>query len=257
MPQDQTGLTKPEFLGEFDSGEANSSLTSYIRPPRLKIVQGTAKPPISERYNPGDVCFVPSLDAVVAKAKPFYVTPLFFFPEWMTFNPMGAEQVIRERTFDPRHPIAVKSRKKETRKEPCPETPDKFISHNAFLNFICVLMGDHEFAGTQFVMSFKGAEYKTGSNLGASIKMRQAAMFTQVYEAKTAQRTNDSGTWWGLDIGAPSAGASVGPWVPTRATAAMFKQEHDSLKEAHAQNQIIVEVDDGYDEAVVQNEDLQ
>lgn len=261
MAQEETALSTssaevPAFMREVDIAEVNELMAQYVRPPRIKIVQGQARPPISEMFSAGDVIFVPTNVLVAEKEKPFIFVPLFFYPEWLVFNPLGAETTIRDRSLDPTSDIAIKSRLPETRKEPWPENPNpdpkkpKYVSYREHLNFICALEDAGELTGVQFAVSFSQSEHKTGMTLSSSIKMRGVPMFGTRWQAKTSLRTNSEGNWYGLDI-TPAKDNLV-------RDEELFNQYHASFiayKEQHANRLIVVSHDDssaGEDEATTE-----
>lgn len=246
----QRSLSKdvPDWMAA-DGGE--TSLDQFITPPRLKVVQGTAKPPLSDLFNPGDVCLTPLNVCVAEKGKPFTVVPLFMFAEWLETNPLEAGQFIRARTLDPKHPIAIKSRSPETRREPWDaghggNDPTKFVSFVETLNFIMAIVGHPDLTGTMCSVGFAKTEHKTGGALSAMIRLRGVKMFGTVWDVRTSQRTNDKGAWWGLNFSQHAEDAGI---VTDRESYEFFKAEADKLRAAHLQQRLVVEQDYSEDEA--------
>lgn len=250
-------MQRPEF---FDQQEVlgTEGIGEYIKPPRVKVVQPQSRAPFSEQFNKGDVVLVPQMQIVAPvvlsdKGKPtnsgtpFHFIPLFFFPEWCTWNPIqmqGQLPVIRERTFDTKSELARKAKVKEMWFEKCPENPEFNIRHCEHLNFIVLLTGNNPFAGTTCVISYARGTYRSGSTLLSLVQMRNASIFGCQFEAKAQLLTNEKGEWYTLDATNPSPASNVSPWVTDKEVYAKLKDMHTELKEAHAKSLIIIEHDD-------------
>src|SRR5690606_457107 len=119
-----------------------------------------------------DVVIVPALALVQAMpydgAKlnekdfpPIQMTPLFFFAEWATWNPMGSEEAIFARSFDPQGEIARKSRSKDT----WTEVIDGIERHHCEHLVFAFMVNNGPLEGMTVLHSFMRSEHKTGSSL--------------------------------------------------------------------------------------------
>lgn len=239
--QKTTHSDVPAFISQDeDAKQANELLSQYVQPPRMKIVQPTTKPPLSERFSPGDLLLMPSETLVANRGEPFLFTPLFFFPEWITVNPLGSDQFIRERTYDPESDLATKARDPKRRKEPCPEDASKTISHRESLVFIVALHLE-EFAESYAALSFARAEHKKGTALASSIKMSGVPMYGTIWEGKVSQRSNAEGQWFGVDTGPPHG---TSRFVQDKELYEKYKAAHADFRDAYLNNKIKMDSDE-------------
>ncbi len=227
----------PAHLMVPENADINRMLEGYVSPPRIKIVQGTTKPPISDVYAPGDAILTPTLTELAKKGQPFSFTPLFFYPEWLYTNPMEAEQFIIARSLDPKSDIARLSRDPQTRKHPWEKDATKSCNYTEVLTFIVSIVGHEELQGVQCAMAFQKAEYRTGSTFASSIKMRKVPMTGTVWDAVAKQRTNKAGTWWGFDIKPSQTDRGL---VLEASQFDAFNQAHATLKTAFNDSKLVV-----------------
>jgi len=229
----------PEHLR--GDAEANNTMNEFVTPPRIKIVQPTARAPVSEKFSAGDTCLLPTLQEVAKKETPFLMVPLFFFPEYLETNPLEAETFIRDRSLDPNSEIARLSRDPEKRKRPWEKDSTKFISYVETLNFIVAIVGHEQLTGMIASIGFQRAEHKTGTSWTTSIKFKRVPMFGTVWEAKSAKRTNQRGTWWGYNI----QGCQDDQGLVLDVDAFNeFKQLNEVFKQAHADKRLVIGTDE-------------
>jgi len=248
VPMNREGMNVPAFM---DGTDGTESLSQYIIPPRMKIVQKQSGSPFDERFNPGDVIVVPQMLQITDKEKPFYFLPIFFYPEWCVWNPIqmrGTLPVIRERTLDPNHPLVAKSRDPKLWSEPCPESPEYALRIVEHLNFVVLLLGDVALSDTPVVVSFMRAEHRCGSNLAALIRMRKAPIFGCQFEAHVGHRENQKGSWFGIDVGNPSDQTICGSFVEDEIFFEHCRELHEQYKSSHEASKIVVEYDEGTEE---------
>lgn len=265
-------ITRPSWLStNVDSGI--EELNNFIIPPRLKVVQPTSKVP--EGIMPGDVLLMPQGLKVIGLSineKGFVgrtsdkviFTPLFFFPEWVAWNPLevkGQEPAVIASSYDRGSDIAMRARDPKMRKQPHPTAKRNDgsaaqISYVEHLNFI-VLLHSEGFNVIPALMSFSRSEHRHGTNFAALIKMRQAPLYACKFAFNVGYRENDKGRWYGLDITNPTE--EQGPWVSEE----MFhvtQRHYEELKKAHEANSIRVDHDfddsDTLDGQVVHNPEL-
>lgn len=250
-------LAKPEWLQEQEVMGVEE-LKQYIRPSRLKVVQPLSGAAFKEQFNEGDVVLLPQMVCVApqlmnernkptGKGAPFHVVPLFFFAEWCAWNPLqmkGTLPPIRDRSFDPNSAIARKAKVKELWFEPCPENPEYNVRYVEHLNYLMLVVGDNPAAGMEVVVGFSRGEYRSGSTFSGLLHMRNASPFGCIFEARVGFRTNPKGDWYGIDMSNPSAESGMPAWVADAEMYDKLRLRHLELKEAHAQQLIIVERDD-------------
>lgn len=247
----------PAHLQET-SGEGLEDAQAFIMPPRLKIVQKQSDS-LLELFNVGDVVITPNNLLVNAmpyegtKAKeddqePLFFVPVFWFPEWCSWNPIqlkGTAPAVIERTFDRNAPIAIKARSPKTWAEDHPTAVDDQgkplqIRHCEHINFLWML----ETGPVQDVAvchSFVRSEWTTGSTLLSTLKMRRAAIYAQRFKATVSKRPhNPKGTWHGFDIATPNVDADESPWVSADELE-KYRAIHLEYKKAHEAGSIEVD----------------
>ena len=247
-------LSAPDFMsGAMTTG--TELLKQYVRPPRIKVVQPAARKPFSELFRQGDLVAMPMAQLFSANEgavlPAFAFVPLFFWPEWMTWNPIemkGQLPAVRDRSFDPRSPIAVKSRD-ETRRssEVCPESPpDKkyYLKHLEHLNFMLMPLAPHPFAEMPICYSFASGEHKAGSSFSALITMRKATMFGCQFEAYIRERENTKGRWFGIDVDNPRENSGVTPFVMEEERFRAYESLHLEYKKVYEDHALVVDLDE-------------
>lgn len=248
---------RPDFLTPdvTDVDSSMSMLGSFIRPPRIKIIQGQAKKPFNELFKPGDLCAVPMLRPIFtgyqsrAENVAFHFVPIFFYPEWVSWNPYGTDlKPVIARSLDPKSEIAIKSRKEDLRKEPCKERPTlpdgkpAFISHLEHLNFVIMILPENEMAGLPIVMTFASGEHRSGTNFASLVKQRKSRYLHGLqFVAKVGQRENKTGTWYGIDIDNPT---TIPPYVQDRATFEQYHAIYEEFKTYYEERRLEVDYDD-------------
>lgn len=239
----QLGMSRsdlPEFMRD-DAGINDQIGSEFVVPPRIKLVQPTSKPPLSDKYQKGDVCLTPTLAQVAKKGEVFQVVPLFFFAEWLSFNPLEADTFIRERSLDPTSELAMKCRDPERRKEPYEKDPTKFINNVETINFIVAIVGHEELMGMVASVGFSKSEHKIGTGWSSRLKLRGVPYPGTVWELKSAARTNAKGTWFGFDIDPCKEDKGL---VMDAEAYAQFKQLNAQFKKLHVESRLQVRVDD-------------
>jgi hypothetical protein len=261
-----SALSVPEYLRKApDELQGVDNLNEFIVPPRIKVVQKQSNNELLSQFDPGCVISMPQRVLVADMQKnaqgrsagvgvPFHFVPIFFFPEWCTWNPRGIDGIpmIRDRTLDRDNPLVAKARTKELRIEPYPEKPmdDQgrpiIIRHVEHLNFVVMIIGENQLAGIPMVMSFSRGEHRAGSNFASLIKLRKADIFGCVFEGMVHERTNNDGEWFGVDVTNPSADSGVAPWTPPDLYESL-KPIHEEYKDAYHKQLIRVDHDDEAD----------
>jgi len=250
----------PDFLRE-EQAFGLDVVKQYFSPPRVKIIQKQSNKVFTDKFDAGDVIIMPSMVLLAPVQKndagragelgvPFYITPLFFWPEWYVWNPLemkGTLNAIRDRTLDARDPIAAKSRDSKLWFEPCPENKEYSIRYVEHLNFIFSIHGEHELAGMPIAISFAKGEHRVGSNFSSLITMRKAPICAGIYQMRSAYRPNNTkGQWYGIDVSNPPDDAPVGPWLrqDQQDLYQTFKAQHLELKDLHERKLLVTEFGD-------------
>lgn len=251
----------PAHLQQYQGPTIGTELLGrYIIPPRLKIIQPIKMTDAYKDYAEGTCLMVPNLQMVsnvlvddrtkkiTGGDRYFYFTPIFFYPEfciWNSLDTKGELPMIRERTSDPRHPIAIRARSMN-REDKQPERPDgKPMQYVEHLNFIVMLYHDNQEINMKPVlMTFVRGEHRTGRKLAEWIKARKApAIYAGVYQAIVEKHKNQKGQeWWGFNIDNPAEGS---PWVDSSELYTHFESAHKDLADTHAQGLLQADYDDG------------
>lgn len=253
----------PSFMQRSDGPRGLDIVKKYVTPPRLKVVQRQSLPPLCDMFAPGDVIAMPAMKLVSPVVKgeggrpttagtPFHFIPLFYYPEWVLWNPMemkGQLPAIRERTGDPRSNIALRSKTKETWSMPCPEMPQKdgkplFCRYVEHLNVIAMLLPPSDLWGMPVIMSFARSEHKVGTGFAGLLSMRNADIYGCQFEAVVGPRQNERGAWLGLNISNPSAESGVEPFVQDEAVYRAMEVKHNELAAAYAEGLLRADYED-------------
>lgn len=248
-PQSLIQVAKNDLVPEFMQGEAPQGielLKRVIRPPRLKVVQGTKSDKYSD-YGTAQVVLTPSGVVLAEPDEPFYIVPLLYYPEWACVNPYemrGTLNMIRERTLDISSVIAAKAMDEKRRNaEVCPED-NMFSSQNRgqyrlkykeYFVFICWLVAKGDVSGQPVLMSFSGGEYGTGQSFAAAIANRHAHIYGCVFEVRSPSkpRQRKGYTWFGLDPMNPESPGCPHPFVQDREEFEQFKKLHDEYAKVY------------------------
>jgi len=233
----------PAFMQGQDTG--TETLGQYVVPPRIKVVQKQSGEQFEE-YPAGTVLLMPQKVILAGPGEPFHFVPLFFFPEWCVWNPLQISSLpmIRERTLDPTHEMVERCRDPERWEMPCPEDAKYMLRYVEHLNFVIMPVGNPEVEDTMVNLSFSKSNHKSGTTLAGLIKMRRAPICGCQFEARTVQRSNASGSWWGIEVGQPSTESEVTPFVEDQQRFELYQELHGELKEHHAQTVLRVDYTD-------------
>lgn len=226
-------------------------LKKYVIPPRIKVVQKQAAQELLDKFAAGDVILSP-MNAVVVelprdnKGRPvdgatasFPFVPLFFWPEWVTWNPIemrGKLPAVRYRTVDPSDAVALKAKNPNLRHE---EIDGVKVRHVEHLNFVVVLYNS-EVTSEPCVMSFARGEYSAGTKFASLLKMRRAPIYGCVFSAAVSPRHGQLGDWHGIDVSNPTEGS---PWV-TEDEFKTFGALHDEFKKYHDEHRLQATLED-------------
>jgi hypothetical protein len=240
-------------------------VSQYVVFPRMKIVQKSAGETISGAgFGTGDLILVPDMRVVARIGRnpangqpdrvgpPVLITPLYFFVEWMTWNPIalkGTAPAIAFRTRDPKDPVVAKSRSAALRMEPYKDAsgrvqPDPATGqplmqrHVEHLNWIVVAHDSEGVSVTDpFTVGFSRAEHFTGSKFASLVQQRHASIYACKFEMLSAFRPGKGkGDWYGVDLRNPEVPGNA-PWCD-EAEGTAFERLHEELK-AHDKERVI------------------
>ena len=218
---------------------------------RAKIVQGMSAHELKKQYGEGAVVMQPGGALVSPPEEPFLFVPLFMFTEycwWSDINDKSTQSIL-ERTFDPVHPIAMKSkdkaRREETYKVGGANYKYRFVEHLVFPGLI--YGGENKMQ--PITISFERGEYKNGKGFCSAITMRRigervAPLWSQVWQLKTSLRTRGDHPWWGFDYSTPTE-----PFIDQH-DAEGFRKLWEQLREQHDERLLFVDHADEEAESV-------
>jgi len=246
------GVDLPDFMRDKEVLGVKG-LQEYVIPPRIKIVSlQSAK--LLETFRAGDVVLTPTNSIIVEPDRDdrgslseggnrsFDFTPIFFYPEWVTWNDIklkGQEDSVLYRTTDPTDPIVAKARNKKLREEDHPRVEGLKIRHVEHLNYIVVLI-DHPIGEQPALLSFSRGEWFSGCNFASLIGMRKASLFGCVYTATVIFRKGKLGDWYGLDVSNPTDRV---PWV-TEEQYGLFESLHLKFEDHHKNSRLKASLED-------------
>jgi len=248
VPAGPAVLKRPAYVETDVVG--TETLGQYVMPPRLKIVQRQSGESLLEIANPGDVLLSPLNVAVVAlnrdaknaPVKPedsgFHFTPVFFWPEYVTWNPLetrGQLPAVRERSLDPKSDIAKKARNPRMREE---EIDGFVVRHCEHLNYLIVAEDLAASNDVPVLLTFARGEFVAGAKLAGLIQMRRAPIYACRFYTSIRLRVNNKGSWYGLECENPRDN----PWVP-EAKYAGFKAMHEAFVKLHGQMRLRADID--------------
>lgn len=259
----------PAFMrDDKETSDGMEVLQQFVIPERLKVVQKTAQPPISDRYNFGDLILTPSLSLLAPVAlnaankpdhqkggAPFHFVPVFFFAEYCVWNPFatkGTLNTIRARTFDGNSEIARKARNADLRNaEPCPEKPEFKLNYVEHLNFIIALVDDGKTPAAKglqtdaLILTFARGSHKYGSAFCRSLSYRRdtvtgdrAKMFGCIFQGRACWEQNSAGEFYAIRVENPSEASGVPPYVGGDSYG-VLREMHVKFRELHAQKVIM------------------
>lgn len=247
------------WLANVETDDSLASLQTHVIVPRIKIIQQMSDSGLKEQFGEG-TCIVRPGDTVLSHSgESFMFVPLFFFVEYCkwsdrkdTSNPM-----IVARSFDPSSDIAKRSQSSELRFELYEEDikvkPEKqrryrYVQH---YNFVGVVFGEHNLAGTEVTLSFSRGEHGQGKNFITACTMRRqeldieegktvrvpVPLWAQVWALTPSLRNRNEQKWFGLDFlpGEPSI-------IPEELVE-KHQTRHLELREAFDQRRLIVDGD--------------
>ena len=241
---------RPSYLQDYTGPLGTERMDEYMVPPRLKVVQKNSSAALLEKFNPGDVILLPQavlVSGVVLNdknkptdvGKPFHVVPLFFFPEWVAFNPLetrGTLPSVRYRTFDSKDPIVAKCKDSRLWLEPCPEMPEKDgkqlkVTNRELLNFVVAIVGNGEHCEIPVTLTFSSASHFTGATWCTQIRNKRAPCYSCQFEMRTRLGNNSKGEWYRLEISNPSENSGVSPWVSPEERFREYEKLYRNLQE--------------------------
>lgn len=243
----------PSYM-QGDAGAGTEEMQGYVTVPRLKIVQKQASSELLAQFGVGDVIITP-VNVVAAewrrdaKGRPLedgaphlLVVPVYFYPEWATWNPIalrGSVPAVAYRTTDPNDPVAHKSQNPGLRVEPFPDDPSLKLRHVEHLNFV-LYIADGPVAGEVAVASFCRGAHVEGSKFSTLIRMRRAPIYGCAFDLTLAERTNQQGEWLVFRANNPE-GAS--PWTD-KELYPRVKDLHENFRALHDSSKLRAAIDD-------------
>ena len=157
--------------------------------PRVKLMQPLS-PELKEykELRPGMI-----INSLTKDVLPATFVPIFYFKEWLRFNPRDKDKPGYDSTFAPgalmwRTRDAQDERVKQADFGPNGELPLAITT----LNFFSVFTD----TGMPVILSFSKTGYKAGKNLLSLAKLRGGAMFSRQYKLTVKEESNDKGDYY-------------------------------------------------------------
>ena len=227
---DNALTTTDENLPSFLQTEAKpvglDDLDRVIRPSYIKIVQAMSKPLKQKGFAEGDMVLMPAEIGLPAEIN---VTPILQYSIYQCVNPIQAKTLpmIREQSLDPDSEVAEKCRNFES--FDCPEAPGhKCIYQHALVYLVWV-----EEVQDVASITFRGAEFKTGTGWGSKIRIRRKDIYAGRYTISTEEHTKNDDAWEGFNIRNAEK-----PWVMDEEQFKAFQTKHALLSQQ--KNDIVV-----------------
>ena len=160
--------------------------------PRVKLLQ-TNSPELKEYH---DLRAGMLINSLTKEVLPATFVPVFYYKEWMRFNPREKEK----RGFMPEHKPGALIWRTRDAQDP------RIITECAFgpagkkplaitmLNFFSIFEGD----SMPVIVSFSVTSYKAGKNLLSLAKLRGGAMFSRRYKLSAKEEYNEKGDYYVL-----------------------------------------------------------
>lgn len=212
-------LVPPEFMVN-EPLVGLEGMREYVVPPRIQLIQKSSDDDKLRRFSPGDVVAFPAGVTLNPMgdggSNPgFIFVPVFFFVEFCEWNPIslrGQVPAVRTRTFDPASELAARCKDPNRWEMPHPDKPGLTVRNVEHLNFLVKILKPGGL-GELMLLSFAKSEHFAGRTLCSLIKMRKAPPFGCVFLAKTTQKQNAQGSWFGIDVSNPGPDDWPSGWV--------------------------------------------
>lgn len=161
--------------------------------PRVKLMQPLS-PELKDcrELRPGMI-----INSLTKEELPAVFTPIFYWKEWLRFNPRDKDKPGYNSEFEPgalmwRTRDAADERVKEAEFGPNGEPPLALST----LNFFSVFEG----TGMPVILSFTKTSYKAGKNLLSLAKLRGGDMFSRKYKLTVKEESNAKGDYYVLVV---------------------------------------------------------
>jgi hypothetical protein len=223
----------PSFLTAYmEDDKSTDSLRQYRVLPRLKVIQGQTKSELRDLAGLGAVLLSPGNGVVTSADEAFSFVPLYQYTEfiqWRDVRDKSGDAIV-ERSMNPHSDIAKQCRDEDLREQEYDGGTKKdpwvfrFTEH---INFVGVIYGDHELAGTPCGMSFSRGEFMQGRSFCSAIMMRkyqgkQVPLWSTVWRMSVSERHRNGYDWFGFDFINPE-----NPYI--------LPEEADGMLELHLQ----------------------
>lgn len=235
-------------------------IRQFIVPPRLKFVQPQSNAELKREFHEGDLIVVPQRRLVAemlydnnrptGQGGVIEFVPLFFYPEWLVFNPITMPNLptIRDRSREPKSDIARKAKNPNARREVCPENDKEEIRYIESLNFLVHIRNVDFLWGTVVCMAFQSGEHKVGMKFAGDIGLRRTDIYGCIFHATAGHRIKDKYNWYGYNVTNPPVGVeSTSQWVEATDEYEWYASLYDGLKENYEAGLIEVDFDDAND----------
>lgn len=234
----------PAYL-KTDAPKGVEKLSKYVRPPWVRIVQGSSGSELKDQFGIGDCVITPSGEMLSAMERDengnptgenpgFDFTPLAFYAEFVQWNKFGEQNKILQRTLDENSELAHKARTYELRTE---VVDDKEVSNVEHLNFFVAIHDRGEIQPA--IMSFSKMGHKFGGKLSGLIKQRRVDIFGCRFHADIKIQHKKDKDWWGIECRNPDKA----PWVSPE-DLPKFAELHEEFVKLIASQQVQASYDE-------------
>ena len=252
----KVGGSTPDWLAEYGAEDRSTDLLKQYRViPRIKVIQSLSLESLKEEFGEGSAIVTPGNVLVAKRRESVEFVPLLFFPEWIKWADRDDKTgpPIIARTFDASSQIAKNAKDPKTRIEIYgTNLKARYVEH---LNFVGLIRGAHELAGSLVVLSFSRGEHSTGTSFISSISLRrvggnkQAPLWSGVWKLTANLRDRGTKKWWGMDYNPASE-----PWIKPE-EAPVLRAMHEELLDQYQKQLLIVDqtTEDEVDDAPTSN----
>lgn len=189
-----TGSNVPSTQTTTPRGFEEETDSSDLLIPRAKKLEALS-PEMQEddtELKQGDI-----INSITLEVLPEEFIPVFFFKQWIRFNPRDVKSPDYNKDFGPGDIVYRTNNSTDPRLvEDAKWIDDKPPKATAFLNFLSYFPGQ----AMPIIVSFCNTSYKTGKTLLTLAKFTGGDMFSKKYSLKTVKTKNDQGTFHVLKI---------------------------------------------------------
>ena len=259
MSTEETKLMDPSLAGLpqhlIDAAQVGGetgmeSMSEYLTPPRVKIMQPSRKEPFKSEFEEGVVISTPSNTVLCDVDGHFAYTVIYTYDQFCVHNPWERPDdmpYIRESTLDKKSVIAQKCRNYVS--EPCPEVAGEEIKYMTHINALIMVHGmkDTSIQGVPLMLSQYSGEAKSGRQMLDLLHTRcqnGTPIYAHRLMAHQVPRKKGRNEWQGLDHSNPGPDVPFGPFIEDAVEFAHYKELYLKAKGLVESGKIVVDYED-------------